>query len=662
MESYPSKTIRYDLLVVLGGVACALAAERFVDHFSKARLISTIAFFLNALNFLHGKVVALDDEDYNRALIHRPGFGLADFGLNVSVVLTFVFMALYLDRPKELLISNIVVRGVDLILVLLVKRVSHELVLSTAQTTWLGIDCFALVIFAAALASGRVATNPVGASTIFLVVVMTDIAIDYTVNASMYFSSATSWSKMAEIWDTAQERGGDIYRRRIILPALSSAFNFKDRKFLDLGCGNGCVARAAEEAGAKLVVAVDKSPEMIEAAGQYGGSNVIYRQFDIELSVQPIEGGNFDLIVSCFSLQDCDSIDTPFRLIYNNLAPDGKAIVISENDAAFGGEGSHITTGRRPLDAKSHAGAGRRWLIFWDSRFSLLAQSDLSRQIETFAFSSALHPSSTYITVTRHWSNTAYLRKAIAAKLELAATPMNLRVSGKVEGPILEKYEANPKFSMLILQKKQNVKDNDLTGRLPVIFIAGASGTGKSALCQYLSTKNLLVVNIDDFYLAYDDKRLPRKRSKPDWEKPESVDLDLAARVVDSLSRGNDADVPVYDMQTSTILGHKKLSPVGASAIVVQGLFAFDVFVPNARNIRILLRGSWPRLLYRRIKRDYVERRRSKSSSIWHAVLLLLSDHVYEQRNEILADYQYSCSIPTAKLKERLYADIISRL
>jgi len=663
MESYPSKAIRYDLLVVLVGLACTLAVEHFVSNFSHSRFFTastTLAFFLTSLNFVHGKAVALDDEDYNRALIHRPGFAILDFALNVSVVLAFVFMALYLENPRGLVISNIVVRGIDVAIVVLVMRISEDSAVNRAQRSWLLFDFFALAVFGSALTLllvGAIGELPVAA--VFLTVIVLDILVDYSYNYRMYFSSAGSWKEMADVWDTAQGEHGDIYRRSIIYPALASAYQFKDKKVLDLGCGNGCVPRMIEKLGANGTTAVDKYEEMIRVAKQYP-SQVAYRQLDIEASQCRLDEQGFDVVIACFTLQDCESIMAPLHFIRENIADNGRAIIIFENDAAFGGEALR-TTGRRALDPESTAGLGRRWLIFWDARFVSLSQSDTwTKQIEDRAAVVAAPLSKTRVTVTRHWSLLSYLRSAAIQQLELASWAIDLHVNGPAEHPIFRKYELSPKFSLLSLRRREDNVIQGPTRSLPLVLIAGVSGTGKSHLGKFVAenTEHVVVVNLDDFYRDKSDNKAPLRRGQSDWESADSIDLGAAAEAVDSLVRGQTVKIPKYDMEHNRVIGDYAVDACNAKVIVVQGLFAFDVFVPSAARIsRVLLVGSRMRLFCRRIKRDLTERRRTFWHALLHALRLLLVDHRYEKRNEVIANFKYPCNLNAKGLMTQLWRD-----
>src|SRR5262249_47734130 len=159
--------------------------------------IAVIAFLFSSLNFFHGKVVTLEDEDYNNALTDRPGLALADYVLNLLVILCFVFMAFLLDKPGRLITANLVLRTVDLILVLNVRSAIPRESLRKAQNTWLWIDASAIVYFLVFLwLYWPPYEHHLATSIAFLVVTLLDILLDYAINRKMYFSMADSWDDM----------------------------------------------------------------------------------------------------------------------------------------------------------------------------------------------------------------------------------------------------------------------------------------------------------------------------------------------------------------------------------------------------------------------------------------------------------------------------------
>lgn len=149
-----------------------------------------------------------------------------------------------------------------------------------------------------------------------------------------------------------------------------------------------------------------------------------------------------------------------------------------------------------------------------------------------------------------------------------------------------------------------------------MIVLAGPSGAGKSRLAQRLG---LPVLRLDDFYKDGDDPSLPRivegaNHGLVDWDHPASW---LPADAVDTLARlcrDGVAQVPVYDIATSTRTGSRVLDLAGSPLFVAEGIFAPDV-VPDCAARGLLAAAYCIRqhplvTFWRRLTRDLREHRK----------------------------------------------------
>jgi SAM-dependent methyltransferase len=110
------------------------------------------------------------------------------------------------------------------------------------------------------------------------------------------------------------------------------------RRTLDLGCGEGRVARDLIAAG-HTVVGVDAAPAMVEAARNAEPGFEVHLADAASL---PFDDGTFDLVVAFMSLQDVDDLEGAVRESARVLEPGGRmclAIVHPINSAgAFQGD------------------------------------------------------------------------------------------------------------------------------------------------------------------------------------------------------------------------------------------------------------------------------------------------------------------------------------
>jgi 2-polyprenyl-3-methyl-5-hydroxy-6-metoxy-1,4-benzoquinol methylase len=423
------------LAIVVGAFYPAYQSLQTLHPARSAWLVG-IAFTLSALNFLHGKVRALGDEAYVRALLERQSLASLDFVLNAIICLTFLFQAIRLASALSLIAAVMLARAIDAALVYIANQKTESARRRRAQRTWLLIDFAIIALFAGVLGieSGAPRLYDYVAYT-YLAAVVGDIIVDYSVNLRLYFGRWLDWGDFARHWDNRQGRNGDPYRQFVIIPSILALFgdDLVGKRVLDLGCGNGCLARALGERGAN-VVAIDKYRQMIKLAMAYEDQpNVEYEVFDVLQPPRLIGRGNFDYILAAFSLQDCGELSHPMRLIELNLAPAGFAVVVTENSYGVSPERRHFTTERHWMDGDAKDGVQRQ-LIVWTPT------DEDGHQLAT---------------VTYHWEVEAYTGAAKQAGLEVVHS-YDIEVADTPGlPPMIADYVKYPRFRSLSLRKKQ---------------------------------------------------------------------------------------------------------------------------------------------------------------------------------------------------------------
>jgi SAM-dependent methyltransferase len=107
-----------------------------------------------------------------------------------------------------------------------------------------------------------------------------------------------SWVANAAAWCDAV-RGQQIESRRLVTDAaiVQAVLDQHPQRVLDLGCGEGWLARALAAHGIS-VTGVDASAPLIEAAREQGGGEFLVAGYD------ELPTGTFDVIVANFSLLD----------------------------------------------------------------------------------------------------------------------------------------------------------------------------------------------------------------------------------------------------------------------------------------------------------------------------------------------------------------------
>jgi SAM-dependent methyltransferase len=149
---------------------------------------------------------------------------------------------------------------------------------------------------------------------------------------------ASAWEGNAAAWIAwARTPGHDSYWR-FHRDAFFELLPPPGRLTLDLGCGEGRLARDLKAAG-HTVLGVDASPTLVAAARE---ADPGFEAQVADVSALPFADGGFDLVVAFMTLHDVDELDRTLRECARVLEPQGRlcvAIVHPLNSAgAFAGE------------------------------------------------------------------------------------------------------------------------------------------------------------------------------------------------------------------------------------------------------------------------------------------------------------------------------------
>lgn len=136
-----------------------------------------------------------------------------------------------------------------------------------------------------------------------------------------------SWKKNAPAW-TQSVRGGQIESRvQITDKAIIDAIMARSpRTVLDIGCGEGWLARALAARGVR-VTGVDVVPGLVEAAQRAGGGD--FRVLSYEEIATVKLNNHFDAVVCNFALLGKESVERLFQVVPTLLNTPGTFIVQS---------------------------------------------------------------------------------------------------------------------------------------------------------------------------------------------------------------------------------------------------------------------------------------------------------------------------------------------
>ncbi len=144
------------------------------------------------------------------------------------------------------------------------------------------------------------------------------------------------WDAKARFWDALHGEGGNRFHQRLIEPSVLQLLGLRaGERVLDIGCGNGALARKMAELGAQ-VDAVDFSPKMIALARRRSpGGAIGYNVVDAtdESALLRLGERRYDAITCTMALMDMPSIRPLFRAASQLLREDGCLVFATAHPA-----------------------------------------------------------------------------------------------------------------------------------------------------------------------------------------------------------------------------------------------------------------------------------------------------------------------------------------
>jgi SAM-dependent methyltransferase len=164
------------------------------------------------------------------------------------------------------------------------------------------------------------------------------------------------WEKNAPAWDERMGDAGNDFHQQLVLPAFERLLELRpDQRVLDIGCGNGAVARWLARLGA-LVTAFDFSPTFVELARARSGDlakRIDYCVVDATDRQQLLALGEqrFDAAVSVNALMDMAALEPLAEALGRLLRPGGR-FVFSIGHPCFQGPGMRRVAEEEDCDGR----------------------------------------------------------------------------------------------------------------------------------------------------------------------------------------------------------------------------------------------------------------------------------------------------------------------
>lgn len=128
------------------------------------------------------------------------------------------------------------------------------------------------------------------------------------------------WETHSGWWQDGFTDGADPEYEEQILPLAAELLAGHDR-VLDVGTGEGQVARLAVAGGAELVVGVDPTANQVVEAARRAGGPLYARSGAAEL---PFADGVFDAVVACLVFEHIEAVDRAISEVARVLRPGGR--------------------------------------------------------------------------------------------------------------------------------------------------------------------------------------------------------------------------------------------------------------------------------------------------------------------------------------------------
>ena len=131
------------------------------------------------------------------------------------------------------------------------------------------------------------------------------------------------WEQHARWWQREYSAGADPEYEDQILPLVARHVSGA-RRVLDVGCGEGQVARRVAAMGTD-VIGLDPTRSQVEVARDRSGGP---RYLQARAEALPCRDGAFDTVVVCLALEHVDAFETAIHEVARVLEPGGRFVLL----------------------------------------------------------------------------------------------------------------------------------------------------------------------------------------------------------------------------------------------------------------------------------------------------------------------------------------------
>jgi uridine kinase len=200
-----------------------------------------------------------------------------------------------------------------------------------------------------------------------------------------------------------------------------------------------------------------------------------------------------------------------------------------------------------------------------------------------------------------------------------------------------------------------------------IIGIYGGTGSGKTTIvnmiASHFSSNDIEIISQDSYYkdnsdISYED------RCKLNFDHPDAIDFNLLYKHLKKLRKGETVEQPIYDFKIHNRLKKtKQIKP--KKILILEGILIMcHAEIRSIFDLKIFINANSKTRMERRIKRDIVERGRSRDEVLKRYIETLKPMHEkFIEPSKIYANYiienQFNNKLNIDELieKMKLYLD-----
>lgn len=176
-----------------------------------------------------------------------------------------------------------------------------------------------------------------------------------------------------------------------------------------------------------------------------------------------------------------------------------------------------------------------------------------------------------------------------------------------------------------------------------IIGIYGGTGSGKTTIvnmiASYFSSNDIEIISQDSYYkdnsdISYED------RCKLNFDHPDAIDFNLLHKHLKNLRKGEAVEQPIYDFKIHNRL-KKTIQIKPKKILILEGILIMcHAEIRSIFDLKIFINANSKTRMERRIKRDIVERGRSRDEVLKRYIETLKPMHEkFIEPTKVYANY-----------------------